>query len=90
MARDENFLIKWQSKLLVGDVDLQISKDSYFDENQQRNVIIKELIISFKMIYINTKNVVVMDITNDKREPSLVFRHESFQIWESECSGLFL
>ena len=42
------------------------------------------------MIYINTRNLIVMDITSEKREPILVFRHESFQIWESECSGLLL
>jgi len=38
---------------------------------------LKELIISFKTIYINTYNVVCMDITVDD-EQLMIFRHESF------------
>ena len=50
---------------------------------------LKELIISFKTIYINTYNIVCMDITTDE-EQLMIFRHESFQLWESECTGFLL
>ena len=32
----------------------------------------------------------VMDISVITGEPSMIFRHESFQLWESECQGFFL
>lgn len=50
---------------------------------------LKELVISYKTIYINTYNVMVMDISVDG-DQSILFRHESFQLWESESSGLLL
>lgn len=55
--------------------------------NKQKGL--KELIVSYKTIFINTYNVIVMDISvND--EQTMIFRHESFQLWESECMGLLL
>ena len=50
---------------------------------------IKEITISFKTIFINTYNVVVMDISKES-EKSLIFRHESFQLWESQINGFLL
>ena len=44
----------------------------------------KEIIVSFKQIYVNTYNINVFDARNQ----SIVFRHESFQLWESTVSGL--
>jgi len=49
----------------------------------------KELVVSYKTIYINTYNVTVMDISADINEATL-FRHESFQLWESDARGLLL
>jgi len=63
------FIIKWKNKLDIGDTFMTILR------NHKKGF--KELIISFKTIYINTYNIVVMDITTDG-EQQLIFRHESF------------
>jgi hypothetical protein len=81
------FLTKWKNKLDIGDSSLFVlrnPKEGY-----------KELVISYKTIYINTYNVTIMDISNvswDKEvtQQSTLFRHESFQLWESEIKGLIL
>jgi hypothetical protein len=70
------FLIRWKNKLDIGDTYGTVCR------NHKKGF--KELIISYKTIYINTFNVIVMDITTDD-ESTLIFRHESFQLWESEC-----
>lgn len=33
-------------------------------------------------------NVIVLDMTTDNN--AMLFRHESFQLWESQCSGSLL
>ena len=48
---------------------------------------IKEVIISYKTIFINTYNITCLDTQDDGSE-SLIFRHESFQLWESQISGI--
>ena len=75
------FLIKWSNRLDIGDTSMTI--------NRCKVKGLKELVVSFKTIYINTYNVVVMDITIEGT-PSMIFRHESFQLWESECTGFML
>lgn len=64
-----NFLIKWKNKLDIGDTNIYVLRN--FDRGT------KEVIISFKTIYINTYNIVVMDISEDNQR-SMIFRHESF------------
>jgi hypothetical protein len=81
--KQTSFLIKLKNKLDIGDTSLQINKEVV------DGVIQKELVISYKCIYINTYNVVVMDITQEG-DQHLIFRHESFQLWESECTGFLL
>jgi len=63
------FLIKWKNKLDIGDTNIFVLRN--------RVKSIKEIIISFKTIFINTFNVVVMDISKDSHK-SIIFRHESF------------
>lgn len=75
------YLIKWKNKLDIGDTN--IFKLRNFEKG------LKELIISYKTIFINTYNVICMDISVDD-EQTIIFRHESFQLWESECRGLLL
>ncbi len=48
----------------------------------------KELVVSYKTIYIDTYNIKVIGLASDK-QINTVFRHVSFQLWESEISGLF-
>ena len=75
------FLIKCKNKLDIGDTYMVILKDQKFGY--------KELIISYKTNYINVYNITVMDITTDS-DNLKIFRHESFQLWESECAGMLL
>jgi len=72
------FLIRWKNKLDIGDANIYVMR------NQEKGL--KEIIISFKTIFINTYNVICMDIS-PKADLSLIFRHESFQLWESEIYG---
>lgn len=80
-TKESQFLIKWKNKLDIGDPNIYVLR------NKEKGI--KELIVSYKTIFINTYNVIVMDISvND--EQTMIFRHESFQLWESECMGLLL
>ena len=73
------FLTKYKNKLDIGDCKLSVMRE----EN------LKELVISYKTIYINTYNIVIMDISQNKGQ-SMVAKHESFQLWESPISGVLL
>jgi hypothetical protein len=77
---DHRFLMRDSNKLDIGDANIVINR---------RNDAGSELVLSFKTIYINTFTIMVLDIDlNAKR--SLIFRHESFQLWESEIRGIML
>ena len=79
--KSHKFLIKWKNKLDIGDPNMTILRN--------HETKIKELIISYKTIFMNTYNVICMDISTDA-DQLIIFRHESFQLWESECMGLLL
>lgn len=49
------FLTKYKNKLDIGDCSIKVMRDANFG--------FKELVISYKTIYINTYNVHVLDIT---------------------------
>jgi len=83
---DFKFLTKWKNKLDLGDASINVIRHANRDKTQQY----KELIISYKTIYINTFNVTVMDISDINSEQTTLFRHESFQLWESEARGFML
>lgn len=53
---DFKFLTKYKNKLDIGDCKLSVMRSG---EGQNR---LKELVISYKTIYINTYNIVIMDI----------------------------
>jgi len=74
------FLTKYKNKLDIGDANVSVLRDN---KNKY-----KELVISYKTIYINTYNVHIMDITQEG-QPTL-YKHESFQLWESESKGMLL
>lgn len=85
------FMIKWKNKLDIDDCNIQVLRGQ--GESQAAREAIgkggmKEVIISFKSIYVNTYNVICMDISDGmegkKNKKKLVFRHERFQLWESE------
>lgn len=54
---EHRFLTKWKNKLDIGDSSLFVMR------NKQKGY--KELIISYKTIFINTYNVTLMDISTD-------------------------
>ena len=74
-------MMKWKNKLDIADADLFIVR-------QQG---LRELVISYKIIYINTYNVQLIDISNPEgRVEATLFRHEAFQLWESKVMGIIL
>lgn len=79
---EPKFLVKWKNKLDIGDCNIQLLKN--------HKTGIKELIITYKSIFVNTYTTMIMDVSVITGEPSMVFRHESFQLWESECNSFFL
>ena len=64
-------IVNWQNKLDIGDANMHVLKNEKYKY--------KELVVSYKSIYINTFNVMVVDLA----DKVIVFRHESFQLWES-------
>ena len=78
---DYKFLLKLKNKLDIGDADIEVHKchEKHY----------KELIVSYKTIYMNTYNVTVIDITDPKKFKT-IFRHESFQLWESPIKGFLV
>lgn len=75
------FLIKWKNRLDIDDSSIDIMRDEVTG--------LKELILAFKIIYINVYSVFAVDISVEDTE-AIQFRHESFQMFESECTGLML
>lgn len=85
-------MIRWKNKLDIDDCNIQVlrAKDyEYKEENDMASSTqiakanqssdLKEIIISFKQIYINTYNVICMDISKrNEGQNKLVFRHERF------------
>jgi hypothetical protein len=71
--KSHKFLIKYKNKLSISDADIAVLR------NDVSNY--KELIISYKTIFINTYTVRVIDISTE--EPLAIYCHESFQLWES-------
>ena len=70
---ESTFFFKWKNKLDISDADIAVvrNKDSHY----------KELLVSYKTIYVNTFNVMLVDISSEKM--TTLYRHESFQLWES-------
>ena len=71
------WLMKIQNNLDTGDAKVHIVRDG--------NQAIKELIVSYKLIYMNTYNVIVMEV-----DGTPLFKHESFQLWEHRVRGILI
>ena len=76
---NHKFILKWKNKLDIADADVNIIREGGS---------FKELVISYKTIFMNTYCVQVIDIS--RPEQKLLFRNESFQLWESQITGFFL
>jgi hypothetical protein len=62
------FLIKFQNKLDIGDVEMYIN---YLESGN------REMVIGYKSIYINIYTITVLDITSDSKQ-TVIFNHEAF------------
>ena len=67
--KDHSFILRWKNKLYIADADVCIIRN--------HKTKYKELVVSFKTIFINTFNVFVIDISNTENQRTL-FRHECF------------
>jgi uncharacterized protein YecE (DUF72 family) len=79
----ENFkwILKWSNRLDTDDVAMFILRSPELQS--------KELILSFKSIFVNTHNVMCLDITGSSRKV-MVFRHESFHMYELNMKSILL
>ena len=71
---DYKFLTKYKNKLDIGDCKLFVMRSNV---GKNGDTMLKELVISYKTIYINTYNIVIMDISKASGQ-SMVAKHESF------------
>ena len=71
--KEEMFFMNYRGKLEIGDVDMHILKE---DGDTH-------LIVSYKTIYINVYSLKVIDL--ERRQ--VIYRHESFCLWETHVSG---
>ena len=78
---DTVFLVKWETKLTIGDVGFHILRDE--------NRYYKEIVISYKTIYMNVLSIIVLDL-NHKSDQPLSCQYDTFQLWESEVTCLLL
>ena len=64
-----SFILKWKRSLEIGDCAINILRD-------QKNGF-KEIVISYKTIFINVYTIMVIDQNHKSGQP-LMYRHESF------------
>lgn len=69
------FILNMKNKLDIADANMFVLKN---EEHGYR-----ELIVSYKTMYINTYNINVVDLS----DRLIIFKHESFQLWESQIIG---
>lgn len=77
---NHEFFMRWKNKLDIADANIYVVRDE--------EKAFKELVVSYKTIFMNTYNVVVIDISTQLLW--MLFRHESFQLWESQVTGHFI
>jgi hypothetical protein len=72
------FLFTWKVQLEIGDASI------YMYEGDNHKFHFKEMILSFKTAFNNTYNIFVLDMSKEQCDNRVIFRHESFQMWESK------
>ena len=78
--RPEHFLLNSCTKLFIGDCDMCIRN------GENKRLANKQLLLSYKSIYINAYSVFVLDLQTG----ILIFRHESSCLWESDITSFFV
>lgn len=79
------FLIKLKNKLDIADANINVLR------NKEERY--KELLVSYKTIFVNTYNLTVIDISDIQENTDIqkvTFRLESFQLWESKIRSFFM
>jgi hypothetical protein len=79
------FLTSWKQNLDIENVNMNISRGV-----EKNGCPYRELVISYKTIFINTYTVVTQNLCGPIDEQRVVSQHESFQLWESTITGLLL
>jgi hypothetical protein len=77
-----DFLYTWRVQLEIGDASIDMFEGD--GKASEKNFNYKEMILSFKTAFNNTFNIFVLDMSKEESENRVVFRHESFQMWESK------
>ena len=78
----------WRHQLDIDDANMAISRGT--DNRTRKTKNFKELIISYKTIYINTFTVVIKDLSDNSENIGILAKHEAFQLWESKAFGMLL
>jgi hypothetical protein len=60
--KERMFMINWENKLDIGDVNIEVREDRNWNEFLKREVVKRELVVGYKSIYINVYSVFVIDI----------------------------
>lgn len=80
-GENKGFIVNWNRNLDIGDASIFILRD------QAKGY--KEIVVSYKTIFINVYNILVLD-QRHRSGQALMYRHESFQLWESQISGTLI
>jgi hypothetical protein len=74
---DFTFLIKWKNKLNIGDTNMFILRSSggdadqnNYSDNMNYSGQLKELVVSYKTVLLNTYNVICMDLSIENNSAS--------------------
>lgn len=65
----------WRHQLDIGDANMAISRGT--DDRSGEKRAFKELIISYKTIFINTFTVVVKDLSDNAENIGILMKHEA-------------
>ena len=74
------FIKRFNSKLFKHHVS--------FERNEESKA--KEIILSYKTIYKNTYEMIVLDLEDENKYKNFVFRHEIHHLWETKIKGIML
>jgi hypothetical protein len=77
------FLIKWKNKLDIGEADMFIHSQQVKRKTGPEQC--QHLVLGFKNIYINVYSIYVLDLEKNV----IIYRHESFCLWESSIMSFY-
>ena len=82
-------LISWNNKLDIGNCDMTImTEEQRIDEHSEKTHTSHSIVVSYKMIGINTYNVFIFDL--EASTNLIKYWYEGYQLWESPIKGFLL